>query len=215
MKRNSACASQFFCFSSVHALHCICLLAMATLKLPVFWSSRKLMSLQRTGASALPPLTIFRSLSALQSWKHGTQMGHLVQPKGHRCCCCGCIPAQHRRASMTRSPPPNVKNVFPLCLCCCLANTAVSWMKAGAAGFRFRTPGSPKYRSATVCPGRSVSTTLTSLSAKSKSFLCRSTKHSFRSAQMRAGISVGRIQRPLVMDRRCSLLARDIFKTRI
>ena len=98
MNRNSFCASSFFCFSSVNGIHCITLLAMAALKLPVFWSSRKLTSLRGPGASALPPLTIFHSLSALQRWRHCTQMGHpLLQSR--RCC----IPAQHRRASMT--PP--------------------------------------------------------------------------------------------------------------
>ncbi len=55
MKRNSVCASSFFCFSSDNTLHCMSLLALATLKLPVFWSSRKLTSLRGTGASALPP----------------------------------------------------------------------------------------------------------------------------------------------------------------
>ena len=72
---------------------------MAALKLPVFWSSRKLTSLRGAGASALPPLTIFHSLSALQLWLHCTQIRHRLQ-KSRRCC----IPAQHRRAAMTRPP---------------------------------------------------------------------------------------------------------------
>jgi hypothetical protein len=79
MKRNYACASSFFCFSSVDGLHCIAqlkeaspfvnslncigLLAKVNLKFAVFWSSQKLTSLRGTGASALPPLTIFHSLS--------------------------------------------------------------------------------------------------------------------------------------------------------
>jgi hypothetical protein len=71
---------------------------MATLKLSVFWSSRKLTSL-RGGASALPPLTIFHSLSALQRWQNCTLLGPRQQQS--RCCC---IPAQHRRAAMTRPP---------------------------------------------------------------------------------------------------------------
>ena len=99
MKRNSACASSFFCFSSVKKHHCISLLTMAALKLPVFWSSRKLTSLRGAGASALPPLTIFHSLSALQLRQNCTQMGHRPQ-QSRRCC----IPAQHRRAEMTRPP---------------------------------------------------------------------------------------------------------------
>ena len=76
---------------------------MAALKLPVFWSSRKLTSLRGTGASALPPLTIFHSLSALQLWQHCTQSGHHVQQSRRHY-----IPAQHRRARMTRPPalPP-------------------------------------------------------------------------------------------------------------
>ena len=105
MKRNSFCASSFFCFPSVNGPHCITLLAMATLKLPVFWSSRKLTSLRGTGASALPPLTIFHSLSALQRWPHCTPMRHQLQPSRRHC-----IPAQHRRAGMTRPPalPPRL-----------------------------------------------------------------------------------------------------------
>ena len=80
-------------------LHCISLFAKAALKLPVFWSSRKLTSLRGAGASALPPLTIVDSLSALQRWHHCTQMRHRLQQS--RGCC---IPAQHRRAAMTRIP---------------------------------------------------------------------------------------------------------------
>ncbi len=99
MKRNSACASSFFCFSSVKKLHCITLLTMATLTFAVFWSSRKLTSLRGPGAPALPPLTIFHSLSALQLGQNGTQMGH--RPQQNRRCC---IPAQRRRAAMTRPP---------------------------------------------------------------------------------------------------------------
>jgi hypothetical protein len=84
MKRIFVCASSFFCFPSVKPLHCIGLLPTATLKLPVFWWSRKLTSLRGTGASALPPLTIFHSLSALQRWRHCTQMGHRLLPS-RRC----------------------------------------------------------------------------------------------------------------------------------
>jgi hypothetical protein len=99
---------------------------MATLKLPVFWSSRKLTSLRGTSASALPPLTIFHLLSALQRWPNCTQEG-LVQRQSRRCC----IPAQHRRARMTRPPtlPPCLlrasarRSKFCSCSCrrCCLA----------------------------------------------------------------------------------------------
>jgi hypothetical protein len=71
---------------------------MAALTLPVFWSSRKLTSLRGPGASALPPLTIFHSLYALQRLDC-TQMGHPRQTRQSRC-----IPAQHRRTGMTRSP---------------------------------------------------------------------------------------------------------------
>ena len=104
-KRNSVRASSFFCFPSVKALHCIGLLGMATLKLPVFWSSRKLTSLRGPRASALPPLTIFHSLSALQLGQNCTQIRHRQQQR-RRCC----IPAQHRRAGMTRPPalPPRL-----------------------------------------------------------------------------------------------------------
>ncbi len=76
------------------------LLAMATLKLPVFWSSRKLTSLPGPGASALPPLTIFHSLSALQPWQNCTEMRHRRQPS-QGCC----IPAQHRRELNDAHPP--------------------------------------------------------------------------------------------------------------
>ncbi len=69
-------------------LHWISLLPMATLKLSVFWSSRKLTSL-RGGASALPRLTIFHSLSALHRWQVCTRPGHRQQ-QSRRCC----IPAQ-------------------------------------------------------------------------------------------------------------------------
>jgi hypothetical protein len=99
MKRNSVCASSFFCFSSDNALHCIYLLVLATLKLPNFWSRRMPTSLRGTGASALPPLNIFHSLSALQRWQNCTQMRHRPQPSRRRC-----IPAQHRR---DRTSPPN------------------------------------------------------------------------------------------------------------
>ncbi len=51
------------------------------------------------GASALPPPTIFYSLSALQRWLLCTQLGYRLQQ--NRGCC---IPAQHRRAAMTRTP---------------------------------------------------------------------------------------------------------------
>ena len=94
-----SCSSWFFCFPSVVALHCIALLPETALKLPVFWSSRMLTSLRVTCASALPPLTIFRSLSALQRWQHCTQKGHRLQ-QTRRCC----ILAQHCRAAMMRSP---------------------------------------------------------------------------------------------------------------
>ena len=122
MKRNSFCASLFFCFSSVNKLHCIGLLSKATLKLPVFWSSRKLTSLRGTGASALPPLTIFHSLSALQVGPHCTQIGHRQKQSRRRC-----IPAQHRRPGVTRSSslhPPN-KNSSSSCRRIYLATTAV------------------------------------------------------------------------------------------
>ena len=75
---------------------------MAALKLPVFWSSQKLTSLRGNGASALPPPntpTIFHSLSALQLGPNCTQMGHRLQQSRR-----GCLPAQHRRAAMTRTP---------------------------------------------------------------------------------------------------------------
>jgi hypothetical protein len=57
------------------------------------------MSLQGTGASALPPLAIFHSLSALKQWHHCTQIEHRLEQR-RRCC----IPAQRRRTAMTRSP---------------------------------------------------------------------------------------------------------------
>ncbi len=69
---------------------------MAALKLPVFWSSRKLTSLRGTSASALTPLTIFHSLSALQLWGNCTQPGHPQQQSRRRC-----LPAQHRSAALT------------------------------------------------------------------------------------------------------------------
>jgi hypothetical protein len=99
MKRNSVCASSFFCFSSGNGPHCMSLLPMASLKFAVFWWSQKLTSLRGTGASALPPLTIFHSPSALQPWPHCTQIRHRQQK-----CRRGRIPAQHRCASMTRPP---------------------------------------------------------------------------------------------------------------
>ena len=46
---------------------------------------RKLTSLRGTGASALPPLTIFHSLSALQRWLHCTQHRHRCQRTQHPC----------------------------------------------------------------------------------------------------------------------------------
>ena len=115
MKRNSVLlASSFFCFSSVNSLHCIALLSKATLKLLVFWSSRKLTSLRGAGASALPPLTIFHSLSALQLWwQNCTHIRHRLQQSRRYC-----IPAQHRRAAMTHFPAccaaPLRINTFPL-----------------------------------------------------------------------------------------------------
>jgi hypothetical protein len=99
MKRNSFCASSFFCFHSVNSLHCIGLLTKATLKLPVFWSSRKLTSL-RGGASALPPLTIFHSLSALQRWPNCTQIRH-HQRESRRCCIPGVSTFQDCISSVT------------------------------------------------------------------------------------------------------------------
>ena len=94
------------------------------MKLLVFWSSRKLTSLRGTGASSLPPLTIFHSLSALQLGLHCTQSGHQQQASRSRY-----IPAQHRCARMTRSPalPPCLlrasarPNKFCSCSCrrCC------------------------------------------------------------------------------------------------
>ena len=109
-----------FVFPSVNALHCIALLTMAALKLPVFWSSRKLTSLRGPGASALPPLTIFHSLSALQRWQNCTRIRHRLQQKGHRLQQSrrDCISAQHRRAGMTHFPAcfaaPLRINTFPL-----------------------------------------------------------------------------------------------------
>jgi hypothetical protein len=47
--------------------------------------------------AALPPLTIFHSLYALQRWLHCTQNRH--RPKASQR---GCIPSQHRHAAMTR-----------------------------------------------------------------------------------------------------------------
>ncbi len=88
---------------SVEKLHCMPLLKEATLKFLVFWSSQKLTSLRGPGASALPPLTIVHSLSALQPWQHCTQSRHrLLQTRGCY------IPAKHRRAAMTlvvKQPP--------------------------------------------------------------------------------------------------------------
>jgi hypothetical protein len=86
-------SNSFFCFPSDNGLHCITVLSEAALKLPVFWFSRKLTSLRGTCASALPPLTIFHSLSALQRWRHCTQIGHRLQ-QARRCR----IPARHRRS---------------------------------------------------------------------------------------------------------------------
>ena len=123
MKRNSVCASSFFCIPSVKALHCIGVLTKA-LKFAVFWSSRKLTSLRGACTSALPPLTIFHSLSALQLGLHCTQSGHQQQASRSRY-----IPAQHRCARMTRPPalPPCLlhasarPNKFCSCSCrrCC------------------------------------------------------------------------------------------------
>jgi hypothetical protein len=48
MKQNSVCASEFFCISSVEALHCIGPLSLASLKFPVFCSSLTLMWRRRT-----------------------------------------------------------------------------------------------------------------------------------------------------------------------
>ena len=55
MERNSVCASWFFCFSSVNALHCMSLLSMATLKFAVFCCSATLMWRRRTNSNC-PPL---------------------------------------------------------------------------------------------------------------------------------------------------------------
>ena len=90
-----------FSFLSGATLHCILLLAKAALILAVFWSSRKLTSLRRTGASALPPLTIFHSPPALQLWLDCTQMGHRP-PQCRRCC----IPAQPLRCASPLCCPP-------------------------------------------------------------------------------------------------------------
>ena len=99
---------------------------MATLKLAVFWSSRRLTSLRGTGASALPSLAIFHSLSTLQLWLDCTQMCDQLPPSRRHC-----IPAQHRRAAMTHSSalppaccaltPAKLKLFFfvlPLQYCC-------------------------------------------------------------------------------------------------
>jgi hypothetical protein len=99
---------------------------MAALKLPVFWSSRKLTSLRGPGASALPPLTIFHSLSALQRWQNCAQIRHRLQQRRLYF-----IPAQHRRAAVTR--PPRFLRPFAVNKCsssscrrCGLAITAVA-----------------------------------------------------------------------------------------
>ena len=55
MKRNSVCASSFFVFSSVYKLHCIALLAMATLKFVVFCFSVTLIWRQRTWGNCRRP----------------------------------------------------------------------------------------------------------------------------------------------------------------
>ncbi len=122
MKRNCVRASSIFCFPSGNKLHCINLLNLATLKLPVFWWSRKLTSLRGRGASALPPLTIFHSLCI---------------------CLAAVVPTLHSRWPSTTTMPtllhtwkasarrddalsrPNVKKAFPPCRRRCLANTAV------------------------------------------------------------------------------------------
>jgi hypothetical protein len=111
-------------FSSVNALHCTTLLAEATLNFAVFWSNQMLTSLREKGASALPPLTIFHSLSALQRWLHCTQNRHRPQASRR-----GCILAQHRRSAMTRSPA-----LLPL-----KKNRSCSWCrKRGRIGLKPR-----------------------------------------------------------------------------
>ena len=54
MKRNCFCASWFFCFSSVKALHCMTLLREAALKFAVFCCSATLMSRRRTSCNCRP-----------------------------------------------------------------------------------------------------------------------------------------------------------------
>ena len=54
MKRNSFCASSFFCCPSVKALHCMSLLSKANLKFAVFCCSATLILRRRTNSIAAP-----------------------------------------------------------------------------------------------------------------------------------------------------------------
>ncbi len=108
----------WFAFLSGGTLHFIYLLAKATLILADFWSSPMLTSLRRTSASALPPLTIFHSLCALQLWQHCTPAGHGRQQSRRRF-----IPTQHRCAVLT--PPA----------CCATETVNLVVLRVAAAGF--------------------------------------------------------------------------------
>jgi hypothetical protein len=69
MKRNSFCASSIFCFPSVNAPHCMPLLPMADLKLPVFCCSATLMWGRRPSGNC-PPLYYYCFYEAkLWLWK--------------------------------------------------------------------------------------------------------------------------------------------------
>ncbi len=88
-----------------------------SLKFAVCWLSRELTSMQGPGASALPPLTILHSLSALQPWQNCTHLGHRttqtlprrparrpeIEKTRGKSIPYFFIPPQHRRAAMTRS----------------------------------------------------------------------------------------------------------------
>ena len=96
------------------------------LKLPVFWSSRKLTSL-RGGASALPPLShLSPSFTHCLPCSYGKNCTptrrRRQQSRRSR------IPAQHRRAAMTRSPALLPPKKITSCSYrrCCLAATALA-----------------------------------------------------------------------------------------
>ncbi len=100
----------------------------------MFWSSRKLKSLRGTGASALPPLTIFRSLSALQQLRNCTQRRHRPQPSRRRCIILHtCAASACLNDPLPRPAPLPPARELPLnessssfCRRCCLATTAVA-----------------------------------------------------------------------------------------